>query len=736
MTSSSAGFTARALAMLFLVGGFATLGAVLPAAAGAYATNASPPSSSTSAGLPDGRVYEEVSPANKHGYEAGATAPSKEIPGQVNVTMSVASPDGDAVAFGSSGPAAETDASGLNEAFVAERTAGGWKSRSTMARGVNQTEGLALAFQIPTWLDYSPDLAHFAYAVLGAQLPTAPAQAQGNFYLMGSNPLEAPTWLLREGAPGGVEARGTQLLGMSPDASVIYIADEGSLLAQDASRSGWGLYEYRNGKLSEAGVLPDGSVPAGGALPAATASLVELNEDRYDASNPASLDNQVSENGMRVFFVAGGELYVHKIESDGSEHSVLVSASQATGHLGEAAPDGVERFENLTQRLTGSTVDSKNPSEPTHAYASSDGSHVFFESEDKLTDAAPSAGGSKVYAFDVDTGSLEYLPGVDLGGIVTAAADGSSFVFVNNAATPELSRWVAGPDGGSVSQIVKLPGGGFVGPARMTADDSVLVFQASAPIAGFNNAGTEQIYRYDTKTNQLGCISCPPAGVKPSGDAYLSAIDQYANTVGHGIAENREVNDVRGVSTDGEQIFFDSPDPLVARDTDGVRDVYEWENGTVYLISSGTSSNYSLFLDNSESGGDVFFATTDELVEGDNDQGFDVYDARVPRPGDDPPPAAVPCEGDVCQGPPSVAELLGAPPSATFSGAGNIVPAPPVPAVKSTPKPLSQAQKLTSALRTCRKRKSKHARSVCEKQARRRYPAAGAAAKYNSGRGK
>jgi hypothetical protein len=737
MSSSSAGFTSRACTTLFLAGMLAAFGTFLPAAAGAYATNESPPSSSTAAGLPDGRVYEEVSPANKHGYEAGATAPSKEIPGQVNVTMSVASPDGDAVAFGSSGPAAETDASGLDQAFVAERTAEGWKSRSTMARGVNQTEGLALVFQTPSWLDYSPDLAHFAYAVLGAQVPMAPAQAQGNFYLTGSNPLEAPTWLLREGAAGALEAFGTQLLGMSPDASVIYIAEEGRLLARDGSRSGWGLYEYRNGKLSEAGVLPDGSVPAGGALPAATASMVTSGEDVYDASNPASLDNQVSEDGMRVFFVAGGELYVHEIEGDGSEHSVLVSASQATGHLGEAAPDGVQLFENLTQRLDAvTTVETKDASEPTYAYASSDGSHVFFESEDKLTDAAPIAGGLKVYAFDVDTGSLEYLPGVDLGGIVTAAADGSSFVFVNNAATPELSRWVAGPNGGSVSQIVKLPGGGFVGPGRMTADDSVVVFQAGAAIAGFNNAGTEQIYRYDTKTNQLGCISCPPAGVKPSGNAYLSAIDQYANTRFHSFAEDREVNDVRGVSSDGEQIFFDSPDPLVGRDTDGVRDVYEWENGTVYLISSGTSADYSLFLDNSQSGGDVFFATSDELVEGDNDQGFDVYDARVPRPGDDPPPAAVPCEGDVCQGPPSVAELLGAPPSATFSGAGNIVQASPAPAPKSTPKRLSQAQKLTSALRTCRKRKSKHARSVCEQQARRRDRAAGAAAKHNSGRGK
>jgi hypothetical protein len=115
-----------------------------------------------------------------------------------------------------------------------------------------------------------------------------------------------------------------------------------------------------------------------------------------------------------------------------------------------------------------------------------------------------------------------------------------------------------------------------------------------------------------------------------------------------------------------------------ALEHEGVRpqgqDVYEWENGVVYLISSGKSSRDSYFLDNSESGNDVFFATTEGLVAGDLDGGYDVYDARVPRPGDNPPPAAVPCEGSICEGPPRVQVPLGEPASATFSGLGNIPP--------------------------------------------------------------
>lgn len=49
----------------------AGLAAALPAAAGAYATPAPENVYSSAPGLPDGRVYEQVSPADKNGNEAG-----------------------------------------------------------------------------------------------------------------------------------------------------------------------------------------------------------------------------------------------------------------------------------------------------------------------------------------------------------------------------------------------------------------------------------------------------------------------------------------------------------------------------------------------------------------------------------------------------------------------------------------------------------------------------------------
>lgn len=703
-------------------------GAVVPAV-GAFATVGSPPRQSAATGLPDGRVYEEVSPADKHGYEAGASARARvtsESSARVEVRLpGVASANGNAFAFTSSGPAADVNASGLSDNFVAERTDGGWRSRSSVARVLKLNEETGLLQTYIRWSDYSADLSHLVYEIDRGSVPDAPLRSDANIYRMGPNPLEEPVWLLRSIASPTLEQgqKGVAILGMTPDTQTVYFADVHRLLPEDESRSGWGLYEARDDEVREVGVLPGGSVPSNGALPASAATSVnELNKE-YEA-NPASFDNQVSRDGNRLFFFAEGQLYVHELEADGGERNVLVSASRLQGHIGEAAPHGVALFENRTKAPELQSEFSKAVSAPTYAYASSDGSHVVFQSLDQLTSDAPSGNAMKVYDFDVDAGTLEYLPNVSLGGIVTAADDGSSFLFVNEDG--ELELWTASEGGGSVRQIAQLPPAGFVGPGRMVAHGSTIVFQAEGPIPGVKDSADEQIYRYEVSSNTLTCVSCAPGATIRSGNAYLSATDQYTYRV---------VNDVRGVSADGSRIFFASPNALASRDTNGDFDTYEWENGNIFLVSSGVGADYSPFLDNSESGGDVFFTSSDELVEGDNDGGFDIYDARVPRPGDNPPPSAVPCSGDVCQGPPSVVQLLSEPASAAFNGAENVVGEGSVNTkVKSASSSL-RARRLAVALKACRRTKSVSRRKACERRARKRYAAKGAQVKHNRGGG-
>jgi hypothetical protein len=399
------------------------------------------------------------------------------------------------------------------------------------------------------------------------------------------------------------------------------------------------------------------------------------------------------------------------------------------------APDGALGFTGSTQ-----VEFSLNTS---FVYASPDGSQAFFESSDCLTKAALTGGvcggGVKTYDFDVETTALTYLPGVE-GQIVTSDQDGSSFAFVSPeaAASPaQLDLW-SGPAPGTVTPITQMNGqpkeikergvGADVRVARMSSDGSVVVFMTPLLLPGHFNSGTEleQIYRYDVPANTLSCVSCAPAGVTPESNAEMSVLE--ANGENRGLQDETGMVDERGISSDGDRIFFDTADPLVPQVTNtgstvvGLegriepqgRNVYEWENGTVYLLSSGKSARSSYFFDNSENGSDVFFATTDGLVPGDTDGAYDVYDARIPHEGDNPPPAAVPCEGSVCQGPPNVPSPLTPPASATFSGLGNIAPEPAAtPAAKPKPKTVKCKKGFVKKKTKCVKnKKSKKAKKA------------------------
>jgi hypothetical protein len=274
----------------------------------------------------------------------------------------------------------------------------------------------------------------------------------------------------------------------------------------------------------------------------------------------------------------------------------------------------------------------------------------------------------------------------------------------------------------------------------------------------------EEVFLYDaTRPVSPGnpvCASCDPTGARPvgvfdSGEAPGLLVDRRGAWGGHWLAgsipgwTSVSLGDAFYQSrylSDSGRLFFDSADALVPQDTHGVENVYEYEPegegscqrssetfseksvGCVSLISSGTSSEESAFLDASESGNDVFFLTASQLVPQDVEGGLAVYDAHVcgaegvacaAAAGSSPPPCTT---ADSCRPAPSPQPaIFGASGSATFSGAGNLAP-PPTPIAKPRPKPLTRAQQLARALKACRKKpKTKRKRASCEAQARRRY---------------
>jgi hypothetical protein len=154
--------------------------------------------------------------------------------------------------------------------------------------------------------------------------------------------------------------------------------------------------------------------------------------------------------------------------------------------------------------------------------------------------------------------------------------------------------------------------------------------------------------------------------------------------------ENHGIFPSRHLLTDTGQVFFETGEGLVPSDTNGQLDVYEYESGHVYVISSGTSSYESNLEDVSESGDDVFFRSNQQLVPQDTQEGMIViYDARVA--GGFPAPASPPActTADACRTPLSPQpSIYGAPASQTFSGVGNLAPPETKPKAKPKAKPV------------------------------------------------
>lgn len=136
-----------------------------------------------------------------------------------------------------------------------------------------------------------------------------------------------------------------------------------------------------------------------------------------------------------------------------------------------------------------------------------------------------------------------------------------------------------------------------------------------------------EVYRYDSSDNSLVCVSCVPGGVTPAGSATLGASDDGGSYAPDGRSAP--------ISEDGSRVFFESPEQLVPEappaptgTASAPNNVYEWENGHVYLISTASGAGSSLD-GTTPTGDDVFFTTRAQLVPGDTGNAREVYDARV-----------------------------------------------------------------------------------------------------------
>jgi hypothetical protein len=243
-----------------------------------------------------------------------------------------------------------------------------------------------------------------------------------------------------------------------------------------------------------------------------------------------------------------------------------------------------------------------------------------------------------------------------------------------------LGQWVTD----AVAEALDQRQGQFVGPAndpsRTNADGGTFVFESRAELAGYENEGHSEIYRYDYGSSDLSCVSCSPIGAPAASDARIES--RYAPRLSP-LPPVNAVSTVENVVAGGGKVFFQSADRLVPGDLDGKIDVYEWEahgaggcasgTGCLSLISAGRSAEDEYLYAVGDDGRDVFLWSGDLLTAQDLDGAPSIYDAREGGGLPAPPTPPGECLGEACQ-PSAVARDDATPGSSSFMGSGNLKP--------------------------------------------------------------
>ncbi len=695
---------------------------VLGLPAGAFAAGACPNEgireAQGSAFLPECRAYEMVSPVDKNGGDVMA-----------NQMRTRSARDGNAIQYASTTAFADAFGTSIGVDYIAQRGADGWATHAITPAQDPDTSAIVPISENQTNLvgELSPDL---ATGVMYARRPLTEAPnvaLTSNLYLRRDFLSSGPgTYQLISDSvnplphhEGPIE-RDSDLVGTSEDFHHI-VFETADNLTPDASGEGWKMYEFENGTLRLAGVLPNGEP--------APLSLAGHDDAAHVQQMPYT-PNAVSRDGSRVFFT---DQYSGRAAGANSPYRLLGHVYMREDHARTVQLDAFENGE------VGSTTAGFWAATP-------DGSKVLIDSEDSLTEDSVGIAGTKLYMYDVNAPVGHHLTlisqdqepadgtRVDVSEVLGMSEDGSYVYFGSGgdrlaSGQPEstvstVSGWLSGSTqevnsnaiyvwhdgtvryvGNHATRETSLYAGpDEVGDPFRVSLGGMLVYTSRIPQTTYSSAcpggpregHCQEVYLYDPPDGHVRCVSCDPSGAPPMGDA--GTVLQAGASAASG--RNQHLSHV--VTDDGSKVFFDSPDPLVAQDANGRYDVYEYDvaSGEVHLISTGHSNADSLFAEATPNGSDVFFVTHQQLVGMDIDGEYDLYDARIGggiAAQDRRAPTG--CVGDACQEAPNAgAGSFGAPASMAFSGGGNATVAPP---------PLSAPVKSKSKPKPRKRRKAK-----------------------------
>ena len=594
-----------------------------------------------SAGLPECRAYELVTPPGKSSAQPDTFTEGifgieySKVPAG-GLSHNFAASDGNRFAYEGAEAMPGSQSAGLN--FLATRGPNGWSSEDALP--LRPYSGNRCTFPVASQtevLSYSPELskallvdnatingdfsALFSEECRGENVEVVSGEPFEQNLLAHDN--EDGAYQLVNLTPTGVVAEPALLVAASADLNDI-VFSERAKLTPDAVSEAVNLYEWSEGTLRSLKLELPSAAPVAG-------SVVGISPD-----------------GSDLLFTANGNLYA-RVNDDRT-----VQLDEARGGSG---PGGGGEL----------------------AAISADGSQVFFTDDAAagLTSDTVAGSGKNLYRYNVNAGQLSDLtPASDAKAVFTGISEDGSYVYFSSEGVQSGSQANQFDEAAQSGQpnlylehdgtitfvmnaaIMVTPPSGEGQTDAISQNGAFLAFNATSKLTGYDNNGHYEIYLYSAAANGFECASCDPSGEAPTGSGVI------LGKMPHEVSDNG-------------QVFFETPEALLPRDTNGQYDAYEFDYGSgLDLISTGTSSGLVILLDASVSGNDVFFLTSQALVPQDNTQeAHKIYDARVDGgfPETALPPACT--TADACRSAAAPQpSSYGMPSSQTFSGTGNLAP--------------------------------------------------------------
>jgi hypothetical protein len=412
--------------------------------------------------------------------------------------------------------------------------------------------------------------------------------------------------------------------------------------------------------------------------------------------------------GTTILAYSGGTLTLSQNATSSGNETLRASTDATTAALAHDASAGQVQsaLESLPAIGAGNVAVSGGPGPGAPYQVTFTGALAGVDVQELSADSSGLSGGASTATVTTshDVRNLTLVASSVGGGVIGASEDGHRVYFASAGAQlipggPTVNNiglyywqdnsnpagtlsFVGEVTGGDMNWLINQFSSGEQKRSRVTPDGRAMLFEVvdgDGLAPGYDQHSAcpstqecSQVYVYRAESSQplapdVVCASCNPTGAPATTDARVSA---HFGTSGTG--ETWHVS--HALSDDGRRVFFTSGEKLVPGDSNGKRDVYEYDvpTGTVQLLSSGRDTNDSYFLDASADGHDAYFITRARLVGWDTDRSYDLYDARVDGGFPEPPPAALECiSNESCKAPSAPAPAEAAMGSSLVAGPGD-----------------------------------------------------------------